>query len=89
MRTHRVAVNLSAAEYSRLQELRPEGMADAAVFRALLREAGPLGEPPTRMEALRLLAASARAGSTAAQIALARETRAGDQDAVMDWINNG
>jgi len=90
MRTHRVSVNLTPQEFARLQELRPESMSDSAFFRTLLREAAPISEAPmTRMAALRLLSESAQAGKVAAQIALARELREGDRDAVREWILNG
>jgi hypothetical protein len=41
---------------------------------------------PSRQEALRLLAAQARSGKTAAAVALARETREQSERDVMDWI---
>lgn len=89
MRGHRISVNLSPGEYVRLQELCPDGMSESAFFRHLLREAGPPEDPPTRLEALRLLAESARSGKVAAQVALARELREGDLDVVRDWVLNG
>ena len=89
MNGRRVSVNLSADEYSRLEELCPGGMSASSFFRHLLRQAGPLEDVPSRAMALRLLAESARGGKVAAQVALARELRAGDQDAIRDWILNG
>jgi hypothetical protein len=44
---------------------------------------------PTRKESLLLLAAEARSGRTAAIVALAREMRVSNEDALNDWILNG
>ena len=87
--THTVSIRFTANELAKLDELRPSGCSRSGFVRQLLRRTGPLEEVPTRREALALLAESARSGKTAAQIALARETRTGDRDAVMDWILDG
>jgi hypothetical protein len=87
-RSHHVKVSLDDREVIRLDELRG-GQDRAVFFRELLRKAGPVEETPSRREAIRLLAESARAGRVAAQVALARELRDGDGRGVMDWILHG
>lgn len=88
MTTQTVTVRLTAQEIARPDELRGAGMSRPGFIRQLLRASGPLEDVPSRTEALRLLAESARAGKVAAQVALARELREGSED-VMDWILRG
>ncbi len=89
MRVHRISVKLTPDEYSRLEELRPDGMSESAFFRDLLRRAGPVAEIPSRLEALRLLASSARAGKVQAQVALERALREHSERDLMEWIRDG
>lgn len=71
-----VSIRLTPEELARLDEMRGSGVSRSAFMRALLRAAGPLDGEPTHIEALRLLAESARGGKVAAQIALERALRA-------------
>ena len=73
-REERVTVRLEAPEAARLYEFaRERGLSRAAALRSLLTAAdGAPAEPPTATEALVLLAESARGGSVAARVALAR-----------------
>jgi Ribbon-helix-helix protein, copG family len=89
MRGEVITLRLSNQEVARLDELRGAGMSRSGFIRQLLRQSGPLEELPTRTEALRLLAESARAGKVAAQIALARELRDQAQRDIWDWVENG
>jgi hypothetical protein len=73
MREARVTVRLSADEATRLDGLaRKRGSSHAAALRALLRDDDTPAAVPTPSEALALLAESARDGSVAARVALAR-----------------
>src|SRR4051812_8279744 len=72
-REARVTVRLSADESARLDALaRERGSSQAAALRALLRGDETAPPVPTPAEALALLAQSARDGSVAARVALAR-----------------
>lgn len=72
-----------------MDELRGSGTSRSGFIRQLLRQSGPVDELPSRPEALRLLAESARSGKVAAQIALARELREQAEHEVWEWIQNG
>src|SRR5688572_29503214 len=72
-REARVPVRLSAPEVDRLNDLaRSRGSSRAASLRSLLTAEKAPTEPSTPNEALSLLAESARDGSVAARVALAR-----------------
>ena len=77
-RSHYVKASLTAQELVRLDELR--GGEERAVFmRRLLYEPPDGSEVATYGESLALLSASARTGKVAAQIALERALRGGEQ----------
>jgi hypothetical protein len=71
-RDRRISVRLTTDELARLDVL-ADGRSRGAALRELLRADAPRRcEAPTAMEALELLAASARDGSVGAQVALAK-----------------
>ena len=74
-REHTLKVTLTAAEFARLDELRPPGVTRPAFIRSLLREPPRTDDVATRDEALSILTRLARDGRVAAAIALARELR--------------
>jgi hypothetical protein len=81
-----VSIRLTDHEIAKLDEMRGLGMSRSGYVRELLRRGGPVDEPPTHLEAMTLLAARARGGSTAAVIALERATRDHKDRDTMDWI---
>ncbi len=63
-----------------MDEMRGDGVSRSAFVRELLRQAGPLDEYATHGESLAILTRLARAGKTAAAIALERALRAEGTD---------
>jgi hypothetical protein len=81
-----IHIGLSDHELARLDELKPDGTSRSAFIRQLVRDADPVEEVPTYEQVIALLWDLARAGKTAAAIALERalrpkgETSSGDDD---------
>jgi Ribbon-helix-helix protein, copG family len=95
MTSRPVSVRLSEIERARLDRLsRARGLTRSELVRALLAEAdgadgAPATAPPSRSEALRLLADKARGGSVVATIALERALRLEGEPALRAPVKTG